>query len=127
MVGGAGSGAGYRRAVEALDSGAAAAAFDRIREAQGRRELPPAAPYRATVASRHDGRIRSIDCLEIARVAKRAGAPAHASSGVRLVRIVGDVVRVGDPLFEVHAQSEGLLRDSCAYAESHPEITGFGF
>ena len=127
MVGGAASGSGYRMVVDALDSGAAAETFERIRDAQGRRELPPPAPFRATVAAAQDGRIRSIDCLEIARVAKRAGAPAHAASGVCLLRLVGDVVRAGDPIFEVHAQSEGLLRDSCAYAATHPEITRFGF
>ncbi len=127
MVGGAAAGSGYGKVLEALDSGAAAAAFERIRDAQGRRELPAAAPYCATVASLHDGRISAIDCLEIARVAKRAGAPAHPASGVRLLHVVGDVVRKGQPLFEVHAQSEGLLRDSCTYAETHPEITCFGF
>lgn len=127
MVGGAAVGAGYRMAVETLDSGAAADAFERIRDAQGRRELPPPAPYCATVQAHADGRIRSIHCLEVARVAKRAGAPAHPSSGVRLLRVVGDVVRAGEPIFEVHAQSDGLLRDSCAYAEAHPEIIGYGF
>jgi thymidine phosphorylase len=127
MVGGASAGGGYGKVLAALDSGAAAEAFERIRDAQGRRELPPPAPFCATIASLHDGRISAIDCLEIARVAKRAGAPAHPASGVRLLRVVGDIVRKGDPLFEVHAQSEGLLRDSCAYAETHPEITRYGF
>ena len=46
---------------------------------------------------------------EIARVAKRAGAPANAAAGVRLLRTLGDVVEKGEPLFEIHAQSATLL------------------
>ncbi len=127
MIGAESPGAGYRKALDALDSGAAEASFEAIRDAQGRREPPPEAPIRCTVEAREDGRIRAIDCLEIARVAKRAGAPAHASAGVRLLRTVGEVVRKGDPLFEIHAQSEGLLRDSYSYAQGHPELTAYGF
>ena len=62
------------------------AAFERIVAAQGRRELPAEAPHRAIVAAPADGRIREIDCWEIARVAKRAGAPANVAAGVRLLR-----------------------------------------
>ncbi len=127
MIGAVSAGGGYRAALDALDSGAAERVFERIRDAQGRREPPPAAAHRATVEAQGDGRIGAIDCLEIARVAKRAGAPAHEAAGVRLLRVVGDVVAAGEPLFEVHAQNETLLRDSCAYATARPAIVQYGF
>jgi len=127
MVGAVSPGAGYRKALDALDSGAAEATFERIRDVQGRRSLPPEAQFRCTIDATQGGRIRAIDCLEIARIAKRAGAPAHVSAGIRLIRTVGDVVAEGDPLFEIHAQSEALMRNSRVYALSHPELTLFGF
>jgi thymidine phosphorylase len=95
--------------------------------AQGRRDLPPEAPYRSLVEAPADGRIREIDCWEMARVAKRAGAPANVAAGVRLVRTVGEVVSQGEPLFEIHAQSEAQLAFARAYAEAHPAIVRFGF
>jgi thymidine phosphorylase len=127
ILGVVGPGGGYRAAQQALDSGAAEKAFDRIVRAQGARELPPAAPYRRTVPAPADGRIREIDCWEIARVAKRAGAPANVAAGVRLLHTVGEVVAQGEPLFEIHAQSETQLEFGWAYAQAHPDIVRFGF
>ncbi len=127
LVGRAGPGGGYRLAVDALDGGHALAAFDRIVDAQGRRALPPPAPFRHEVTAPGDGRIREIDCWEMARVAKRAGAPANVAAGVRLRRTVGDVVRQGDPLFEIHAQSAAQLAFARAYAEACPTLVTWGF
>ncbi len=127
MTGAAAQTGGYRAAQQALDSGAALERFNRIIEAQGAREFPPEAPYRCAVSAPLDGRIREIDNWEIARVAKRAGAPANISSGVRLLRTVGDVVRRGEPLFEIHAESAQQLEFARAYAESHPAMVQYGF
>ena len=104
MTGGRPAG-GYRAAQQALD-GAALQAFERIIAAQGRAPCRRPAPHRPVVTAAADGRIREIDCWQMARVAKCAGAPAHAAAGVRLLRTVGDVVGRGEPLFEIHAQSE---------------------
>ena len=101
---------GYRAAQQALDSGAAAAAPS---SASSRRRARARCRRRrrssALVAAPADGRIREIDCWQIARVAKCAGAPANAAAGVRLLRTVGDIVARGEPLFEIHAQSEAQL------------------
>jgi thymidine phosphorylase len=118
---------GYREAQKALDSGAAERAFRRIVQAQGAQALPPEAPLRHTVESIGDGRIREIDCWEIARVAKRAGAPAHPAAGVKLLRTVGDVVEAGEPLFEIHSMSEAQIEFARAYALSSPHLFRFGF
>lgn len=127
MTGVASPNSGYRLAQQVLDSGAAEHTFTRIIVAQGERPFPPEALYRTVAPAPADGRIREIDCWEIARVAKRAGAPANPSAGVRLLRTVGDVVSKGEPLFEIHAQSETQLEFGRAYAASHPEIIRFGF
>jgi thymidine phosphorylase len=127
LVGAAGPGGGYREAQEALDTGAARRTFERIVEAQGARELPEEARYRREIRARSDGRIREIDCWQISRVAKLAGAPANASAGVRVLRSVGDVVRSGEALFEVHAQSRAQLDFACEHAERNPDIHLFGF
>lgn len=109
QVGAVSDAGGYRAAQEALDSGAAETRFEEIRELQGRRELPPAAPFRYTVEASRDGRIREIDCWEVNGIAKLAGAPANVSAGVLFLRGVGEVVARGEPLFEIHAQSETQL------------------
>ncbi|MDX2170668.1 MAG: thymidine phosphorylase family protein [Deltaproteobacteria bacterium] len=127
MVGATAPAGGYRAAQQALDSGAAAAAFGRIVAAQGGRELPPPAPYRHVVEAPADGRINEIDCWHVARVAKHAGAPANAAAGVRLVHGIGDVVARGEPLFEIHAQSEAQLDFARAYAAEQPHLVRFGF
>lgn len=105
MTGTAAPCAGYRAAQQALDSGAALQAFESIVAAQGARSIPQHAALRAMVTATADGRVREIDCWHMARVAKYAGAPAYPAAGVRLVRTVGDIVRQGEPLFEIHAET----------------------
>jgi thymidine phosphorylase len=127
MTGVVPSSRGYRAAQQALDSGAALATFERILKEQGVLELPPAAPCCDTVLALSDGRIREIDCWEMARIAKRAGAPANVSAGVRLLAAVGDIVKRDEPLFEIHAASEAQLGFARAYVEAHPHTIRYGF
>jgi thymidine phosphorylase len=127
LVGAATQSGGYRAAQEALDSGAAARAFERIVAAQGARTMPPEAAHRATVTASADGRIRAIDCWEVARLAKRAGAPANPAAGGPQQRTIGDVGARGEPLLEVHAQSAGQLESALAYASEHPALATYGF
>lgn len=58
---------------------------------------------------------------------KRAGAPANAAAGVKLLHRVGDVVTRGEPLFEIHAQSAAQLEFGQSYAAAHPNLVRFGF
>lgn len=119
--------AGYRAAEGALDSGAAERAFDAIVDAQGRRPEMPPARCRTVFEAPGDGRIRDMDCHEMARVAKRAGAPANPEAGVRLLRAVGDVVRRGEPLLEIHAQTPVQLAFALDYLKAQPAAIRFGF
>ena len=127
IIGQAPAASGYRVAQQTLDSGRALAQFERIVQAQGARELPPPAPYREIIAAAQDGRISEIDCWEIARVAKRAGAPANISAGVLLFKGVGDVVAKGEPLLELHAESAAQLEFARDYAQAHRAIVSYGF
>lgn len=113
---------GFETARQRLDSGAAAAAFERIADAQGRRDLVPPARHVEVVTADGNGLIRDMHCREMARVAKRAGAPANPESGVRLLRGVGDVVRKGEPLFEIHAQSRAQLEFAAQYAKEQADL-----
>jgi thymidine phosphorylase len=63
----------------------------------------------------------------MARIAKRASAPANVSAGVKLLKTVGDIVTQGEPLFEIHAVSEAQLGFARAYVESHPHTVHYGF
>jgi thymidine phosphorylase len=109
---------GYEAARRTLDSGAALKRFDRIVEAQGRREMPPEAPLRRSFAATQAGTIAQIDCWEISRIAKRAGAPSNASAGVKLYKSVGDTVMRNEPVFDIHAESDSQLQAALEYGNS---------
>ncbi len=109
---------GYEAARRVLDSGAALKRFDRIVDAQGRREMAPEARLRRNLAAEQSGRIVQIDCWEISRIAKRAGAPANASAGVKLHKGVGDTVIRGETIFEIHADSDSQLEAALEYGDS---------
>jgi len=119
---------GYRVAMETLDSGRAARSFEAMVAAQGAQKIPDAAAFQATVESIRDGRIQSVDCLGINRMAKLAGSPAHPAAGLRCLRKVGEVVGKNEPLFEIHAQSRAQLDMATAYAvEALPGLVTFGY
>lgn len=109
---------GYHMAREALESGRAALALEAIIEAQGPVDLPAAAAFQTTIEAKGEGRIRSVDCLGINRIAKLAGSPAHTAAGMICLRRVGDVVTKNEPLFEIHAQSRSQLEMASEYATS---------
>lgn len=127
LVGAVAPGEGYRRAREALDSGAAERKLEEIVDAQGRCAPVPEAPHRCAVAATVDGRVGAIDCWAIAKIAKLAGAPASPAAGVWVTRGLGDVVARGEPLYVIHAQTAEQLSFAREFAEAHPEIYGFGY
>jgi thymidine phosphorylase len=125
MTGAEQSSRGYESARRVLDSGAALARFDRIVDAQGRRAMAPEAPFRRELAVGLGGRIAEIDCWEISRIAKRAGAPSNAAAGVRLYRNVGDTVPHGEPVLEIHAASDSQLQAALEYGNSVPHLVRY--
>lgn len=97
-------GLGHARATELLDSGAALAAMERIVDAQGRNTADiPLGALTHDVTATVDGVVRAIDCHQLARIARFAGAPLDKGAGIDLFRRIGDSVRQGEPLYRIHA------------------------
>jgi len=97
-------GQGEARARELLQSGAAARKLDEIRRAQGPSPLTAElGPLSHEATAPRDGTVTAIDCLQIASIARTAGAPTDAGAGVLMLKRIGDVVRRGEPLCRIHA------------------------
>jgi len=111
-------GRGYARALEMLASGAALEAMERLIEAQGKQTVtyrPGSQQF--DVQAQGKGTVRAIDCHQIARIARLAGAPMDKGAGIDLVHKVGEQVRRGDTLYRIYASSEtglGFARELAA-------------
>ncbi len=110
-------GGGLALATQLLESGAALAKMEAICEAQGR-NLEPAGPgvLRHEVAAQQDGIVLSIDNLQIARIARVAGAPLDKGAGVDLLHKQGDAVQQGEALYAIHAEFPADFRFARALA-----------
>jgi thymidine phosphorylase len=96
-------GAGAARARELLHSGAAARKLDEIIDAQGPSPISGGAGSLVReITAASAGTIATIDCLQIARIARLAGAPTDPGAGIDLLRKAGDTVREGEPLYRLH-------------------------
>lgn len=107
---------GRERAARLLDSGQAEAKFMAICAAQGGFTEPGKAPQTQPVTASRAGKITAIDNRRIAKIAKLAGAPGRQTSGVLLKTGLGETVEIGQPLFEIHAETKGELDWALAYA-----------
>lgn len=117
-------GDGWRIARDILESGRALARMNEIIDAQGRRAqaiLPGALVHE--VCAEADGVVVAIDNLRIARIARLAGAPQVAGAGADLLRMLGEPVRRGQPLYRIHAQFEADLRFARRWAEAGSAYT----
>jgi thymidine phosphorylase len=100
-------GDGFAIARDILDSGRALTKMNAIIQAQGGKAFDHHHPQlgtltfelRAPVA----GVVCGIDNLQLARIARLAGAPKVKNAGVDLCAKLGDQVQAGDLLYRVHA------------------------
>ncbi|MEL1250987.1 thymidine phosphorylase family protein [Aurantiacibacter gilvus] len=100
-------GRGYARALELLASGEALAAMERIIAAQGANPVKPSlGKFRHDVQSQSTGRVTSIDCERIARIARHAGAPLDQGAGIDLLHKTGSAVHKGEALYRIYANSD---------------------
>jgi thymidine phosphorylase len=75
-----------------------------IVEAQGASKEPRATGHLAEIIkSRRNGKVISINNLQMARLARLAGAPMDRGAGVDLFKKVGDPVQAGEPLYSIYA------------------------
>jgi thymidine phosphorylase len=106
-------GDGFAIARDILDSGRALAKMNDIIEAQGKKAFDHNAPQLGKltfdVLALSSGVVTGIDNLQMARIARLAGAPKVIGAGVDLFRKLGDTVVCGDPLYRVHASFQSDL------------------
>jgi thymidine phosphorylase len=97
-------GQGYTLARDILESGRALNKMQAIIEAQGKSKVRHEVGHLAeTVTAKRDGKLIAIDNLQMARLARLAGAPMDKGAGVDLCKKVGDSVRHGEPLYIIYA------------------------
>ncbi|MDX8406722.1 MAG: thymidine phosphorylase family protein [Mariprofundus sp.] len=98
-------GQGYAIARDILETGRALRKMQSLIAAQGMNELPmkPGLLVREMVAPQ-SGYIVAIDNLQMARIARLAGAPMDKGAGVDLFKKMGDAVKQGEPMYRIHAE-----------------------
>ena len=113
-------GQGYFIARDILDSGRALAKMEAIIDAQGRNP-DPLTPGRLTrdIVAGHTGRVAAIDNLQMASIARLAGAPLDKGAGVDLKRKVGDRVHKGQTLYTIYADFPANFDFACEAARQH--------
>jgi thymidine phosphorylase len=115
--------AGRHLAEKLLLSGEANAAFERIIDAQGRKEpsLPGALTY--SVHAREGGQVSELDGWRIAEIARRAGAPVDKSAGIDLKVGQGDCVVQGQCLYVIHGSNAADLESASVLAQMSDGVT----
>lgn len=114
-------GDGFAIARDILDSGRALAKMNSIIAAQGQKPFdhnnPQLGALTFDIRATESGVVTGIDNLQVARIARVAGAPKVIGAGVDLFRKLGAEVMAGDVLYRVHAgfQSDlAFARQACA-------------
>ncbi|MCB1950138.1 thymidine phosphorylase family protein [Nitrosomonas sp.] len=98
-------GQGYAIARDILDSGRALAKMNAIIEGQGLRTVDfTPGQFCYEVRADRAGIVTGIDNLQMAKIARIAGAPMDKKAGVDLLRKTGDTVNAGDVLYRVYAE-----------------------
>lgn len=98
-------GQGYAIARDILDSGRALGKMNAIMEGQGAHTIdftPGKFCYEVKAGSA--GVVAGIDNLQMANIARIAGAPMDKKAGVDLLRKTGEAVKTGDVLYRVYAE-----------------------
>ncbi|MEQ8859123.1 MAG: thymidine phosphorylase family protein [Pseudomonadales bacterium] len=98
-------GQGYRLARDLLESGRALAKMESIIDAQGRHSFSEEpARFAFPVVAPSAGIVAAIDNLQLARIARLAGAPMDGHSGIDLHKKLNDPVQQDEPLYTLYAE-----------------------
>jgi thymidine phosphorylase len=117
-------GHGYYIAQEILESGRAQAKMNAIIEAQGPRSITPKpGPLSLEVKSPHSGVITEIDNLQMARIARIAGAPMDKGAGVDLLKKSGESIEKEETLYRIHAEFPSDFKFACRLVENNNGYT----
>jgi thymidine phosphorylase len=120
-------GAGYARARELLESGAALKQMQKIIDAQGSSGCRTDLGFlKSDILAPDNGTITNVDCLRLNRLARMAGAPIDKGAGIRILKKIGDRVEHGEPIYRIHAlePSEYQLAVAAAKLESGYQVDG---
>ncbi len=110
-------GQGYAIARDILDSGRALEKMQRIISGQGATtEAVALGSLTHEVCAPHSGMVESIDNLQMARIARMAGAPMDKGAGVDLSKKLGDAVNKGELLYRIHAEFRSDFQFACDLA-----------
>jgi thymidine phosphorylase len=119
-------GDGFAIARDILDSGRALQKMNDLIAAQGSRHFdhhhPPLGKLTFEMRASADGVVTAIDNLQLARIARFAGAPKVREAGVDLAVKLGETVRKGDLLYRVHASFPSDLefaRQACTRSSGY--------
>lgn len=119
-------GSGLQVAEKILTSGQAWKKFQAICHAQGGFFEPQTAKHLQTITSKKQGIIQGLDNRYLSQVAKLAGAPQAKKAGVKLIAQIGATVNIGDPLFEIHAETKGELNYAISFLSMGYEVFTIG-
>jgi thymidine phosphorylase len=117
-------GQGYSLARDILESGRALEKMRALIEEQGARtDTVAVGQLGYAVTAERDGNVVAIDNLQMAHIARLAGAPMDKGAGVDLYKKVGDPVHCGEPLYVVHAEFDADFRFACEAAAQQSGFT----
>ena len=102
-------GKGYHRAKYLLDSKLAYQKMQEIIHLQGKQKMPALGKYQYQVTAVRSGKVKAIDNLVIAKLARTCGAPFDKGAGLYLHHQKKDKVAKGDILFTLYAVSSDKL------------------
>ncbi len=98
-------GQGYHLARDLLESGRALQKMQEIIEHQGANTLSTdPAKFKFEIISPIKGSVKEIDNLQIAHIARLAGAPMDKTAGIDLHKKVNDQVAEGEPMYTIYAE-----------------------
>lgn len=92
-----------------LESGRAYEKFERIRIAQGRRDIPLKRGFGFEIRAEDSGRIKEVHTSGIAKMAKYAGAPRDIYGGAEVFHKPKDYVKKGDVLAVFYSSNKTSL------------------
>ncbi len=117
MCGKAKKGQGEALAQKQINSGAAYKKMIEIIEAQGKKTLTPkVGRLKKDVKADKNGKVSHVNNKMVARVARMAGAPKSAGSGLWLEKKLGDKVKKGDVLFTIYSDSRETMKTALEFA-----------
>ncbi len=115
-------GKGLKAATDILESGKALKKMQQIIKVQGRMKKPALGAFHHAVHAGRTGKIAEVDNEIISKLARLAGAPGDKGAGLYLSKNVHDLVKKGDMLYTIYAESKfkldlalNLLKKSSGY------------